>query len=39
MILLMAIIGVVLAFIDATGPAYMFLIPRLDPALWYRIHD
>ena len=37
MILLMAIIGIVLAFIGATGPAHMFLIPRLNPALWYRL--
>jgi hypothetical protein len=36
MILLFSITGVLLAFIGATGPAYMFLIPRLDPALWYR---
>lgn len=37
MVLLMAIIGILLAFVGATGPAYLFLIPRLNPSLWYRL--
>ncbi|MFN2144252.1 MAG: hypothetical protein ACK2T7_02815, partial [Anaerolineales bacterium] len=33
----LVVLGMLVAFVGATGPAYMFLIPKLNPDLWYRL--
>lgn len=37
MTILLVVLGMMMAFAGATGPAWMFLFPKLNPDLWYRL--
>jgi len=34
--LVLAVLGILLAFTGALGPGILFLVPRLNPSIWYR---